>query len=275
MKNTAASFRAAKAKNEKLAMVTAYDYSTAKLIDSSGMNGILVGDSLGMVCLGYKDTLRVTMEDMIHHTKAVARGVKDALVVADMPFMSYQTSVYDAVKNAGRLVQEGNAEAVKLEGGAAVLEQIEAIVKAQIPVMGHIGLTPQSVNVLGGFWVQGKEEKAARELIEDAKKIEAAGAFSIVLECIPARLSEIITREISIPTIGIGAGSGCDGQILVYQDMLGMFSDFKPKFVKPYANLGEIMVGAFKSYIEETKIGVFPAEEHSFKISDEVINKLY
>lgn len=275
MKNTASSFRAAKAKGEKLAMVTAYDYSTAKLIDSSGMNGILVGDSLGMVCLGYKDTLRVTMEDMIHHTKAVARGVTNALVVGDMPFMSYHTSVYDAVKNAGRLVQEGSAEAVKLEGGAAVIEQIKAIVKAQIPVMGHIGLTPQSVNVFGGFLVQGKEEKAAKQLIEDAKSIEAAGAFALVLECIPAKLSEIISREVSIPTIGIGAGAGCNGQILVYQDMLGMFSDFKPKFVKHYANIGEIMVEAFKSYIEETRTGIFPAEEHSFKISDEVINKLY
>ncbi|OFI06753.1 3-methyl-2-oxobutanoate hydroxymethyltransferase [Clostridium acetireducens DSM 10703] len=275
MKNTVSTFKEAKKNGEKLTMLTSYDYSTAKLVDEAGINGILVGDSLGMVCLGYEDTLSVTMEDMIHHTRAVARGAKNALIVGDMPFMSYQTSVYDAVFNAGRLMKEGRAQAVKLEGGAAVCEQIEAIVKAQIPVMGHIGLTPQSVNAFGGFKVQGKSEEAAKKLIGDAKKIESAGAFSIVFECIPAKLAEIITKEVSIPTIGIGAGAGCDGQILVYQDMLGMFSDFKPKFVKQYAKVGETMKDAFKEYIKEVQEGNFPAKEHCFKIDEEVLNKLY
>ncbi|WLF69482.1 3-methyl-2-oxobutanoate hydroxymethyltransferase [Clostridium septicum] len=275
MKNTAITFKAAKQNNEKLTMLTAYDYSTAKIIDEAGINGILVGDSLGMVCLGYEDTLSVTMEDIIHHTKAVSRGVKNTLVVADMPFMSYQTSVYDAVVNAGRLIKEGRAHVVKLEGGIEVCDKIEGIVKASIPVMAHIGLTPQSINALGGFKVQGKNEDAARELIEAAKAVERAGAFAVVLECVPAKLAEIITKELSIPTIGIGAGDKCDGQILVYQDMLGMFNDFTPKFVKKYANVGEIMNGAFKKYINEVRDGVFPEEVHSFKISDEVIEKLY
>lgn len=275
MKNTIATFKDAKIKGEKLAMLTAYDYSTAKLMDSSGINGILVGDSLGMVCLGYKDTLSVTMEDMIHHIKAVSRGVNNALIVGDMPFMSYQASTYDAVKNAGRLIQEGGAEAVKLEGGISVEDQIKAIVKAQIPVMGHIGLTPQSINMFGGFKVQGKESNAAKQLIDDAKHLEAAGAFSIVLECIPAQLASLITESVTIPTIGIGAGVNCNGQILVYQDMLGMFSDFKPKFVKNYANLGEVMVDAFKNYIAEVQQSAFPQLEHSFSLSEDVLNKLY
>ena len=275
MKNTAVTFKQAKEKNEKLTMLTAYDYSTAKIIDEAGINGILVGDSLGMVCLGYEDTLSVTMEDMIHHTKAVSRGVKNTLVVADMPFMSYQTSVYDAVVNAGRLIKEGRAHVVKLEGGIEVCDKIEAIVKASIPVMAHIGLTPQSVNAFGGFKVQGKDKEAARNLIEAALAVEKAGAFAVVLECVPAKLAAIITEKLSIPTIGIGAGAQCDGQILVYQDMLGMYSDFTPKFVKKYENLGEKMNVAFKKYIEEVKDGIFPGEEHSFKINDEVIEKLY
>ncbi len=275
MKNTTATILAQKQKGDRITMLTAYDYSTAKLMDESGINCILVGDSLGMVMLGYDSTLPVTMEDMLHHTKAVTRGAKNAMVIADMPFMSYQTSVYDAVKNAGRLVQEGGAYAVKLEGGAAVCDRIEAIVKASIPVVAHLGLTPQSVNAFGGFKVQGKDEARARELIEDAKKIEAAGAFMVVLECVPAKLAEIITRELSIPTIGIGAGAGCDGQVLVYQDMLGMFSDFTPKFVKKYADIGEMMKGAFTSYINDVKSGAFPEESHTFAISDEVIEKLY
>ena len=275
MKNTAVTFKQAKEKNEKLTMLTAYDYSTAKIIDEAGINGILVGDSLGMVCLGYEDTLSVTMEDMIHHTKAVSRGVKNTLVVADMPFMSYQTSVYDAVINAGRLIKEGRAHVVKLEGGVEVCDKIEAIVKASIPVMAHIGLTPQSVNAFGGFKVQGKDKEAARNLIEAALAVEKAGAFAVVLECVPAKLAAIITEKLSIPTIGIGAGAECDGQILVYQDMLGMYSDFTPKFVKKYENLGEKMNVAFKKYIEEVKDGIFPGEEHSFKINDEVIEKLY
>lgn len=275
MRNSVSTFLSARSQGIKLTMLTAYDYSMAKLIDDSGINGILVGDSLGMVCLGYKDTLSVTMEDMIHHTKAVTRGAENALVVADMPFMSYQTSVYDAVKNAGRLVQEAGAQAIKLEGGATVCEQVDAIVKAQIPVMGHIGLTPQSVNVFGGFKVQGKGEMAAKQIIEDAKKLEAAGVFSIVLEGIPYKLAEIITNSVSVPTIGIGAGPSCDGQILVYQDMVNIYPGKKPKFVKTYANAGEIMTVAFKAYIQEVQNSTFPAKEHCFEIDDDVLNKLY
>ena len=275
MKNTVLTFKEAKEKHEKLTMLTAYDYSTAKLIDEAGINSILVGDSLGMVCLGYEDTLSVTMEDMIHHTRAVSRGAKNALVVADMPFMSYQTSVYDAVVNAGRLIKEGRAQAVKLEGGKEVTEQIRAIVNASIPVVAHIGLTPQSINAFGGFKVQGKSEEAAKRLLEEAKAVEEAGAFAVVLECVPAKLAEFISKKISIPTIGIGAGAGCDGQVLVYQDMLGMYSDFVPKFVKQYAKVGEVMKKAFEEYIKEVKDGVFPEEKHTFKIDEEVIEKLY
>ena len=275
MKNTVLTFKEAKEKHEKLTMLTAYDYSTAKLIDEAGINSILVGDSLGMVCLGYEDTLSVTMEDMIHHTRAVSRGAKNALVVADMPFMSYQTSVYDAVVNAGRLMKEGRAQAVKLEGGKEVVEQIKAIVNASIPVVAHIGLTPQSINAFGGFKVQGKSEEAAKRLLEEARAVEEAGAFAVVLECVPAKLAELISKKISIPTIGIGAGAGCDGQVLVYQDMLGMYSDFVPKFVKQYAKVGEVMKKAFEEYIKEVKDGVFPEEKHTFKIDEEVIEKLY
>ena len=264
-----------KQQNEKITMLTAYDYSTAKIMDEVGIDMILVGDSLGMVMLGYEDTLSVTMEDMIHHGKAVSRGAKNALVVVDMPFMSYQTSVYDAVVNAGRLVKEGGAQAVKLEGGVEFKDHISAIVKASIPVMGHIGLTPQSVNAFGGFKVQGKDELAAKKLIEDAKAVEEAGAFAVVLECVPTKLAELVSNEINIPTIGIGAGAGCDGQVLVYQDMLGMYSDFVPKFVKKYANMRESMEDAFKSYIKEVRDGVFPGKEHGFKIDDSVIEKLY
>ena len=275
MKNSISTFISAKKSGEKLTMLTAYDYSTARIIDECNVNGILVGDSLGMVCLGYKDTLSVTMEDMLHHTKAVVRGTKNALVVGDMPFMSYQASLYDAVKNAARFIQEAGAQAIKLEGGAVVCPQIQAIVNAQIPVMGHLGLTPQSVNMFGGFKVQGKNSEDAQKLIEDAKKIEAAGAFAITLECIPSKLAEIISKEISIPTIGIGAGAGCDGQVLVYQDMLNMFSDFKPKFVKTFANVGDLMRDGFKSYVKEVKDGTFPSIEHSFKLDEETLKKLY
>lgn len=275
MKNTATTFAAAKAKGEKLSMLTAYDYSTAKLEDESGINGILVGDSLGNVVLGYEDTVSVTMEDMIHHGAAVARGAKNALVVVDMPFMSYEVTVEEAVRNAGRLMKEGRAGAVKLEGGVRVAEQIRAIVKAGIPVMGHIGLTPQSINVFGGFKVQGKSEEAARALLADAKAVEEAGAFAVVIEAVPAALAQMITDAVSIPTIGIGAGAGCDGQILVYQDMLGMFSDFTPKFVKRYANVGEVMREAFANYAAEVASGAFPTEEHTYKIKDDVLEKLY
>lgn len=274
-KNTVLTFRKAKEEHKKLTMLTAYDCSTARLIDEAGVNSILVGDSLGNVMLGYEDTIPVTMEDMIHHTKAVTRGAKEALVVADMPFMSYQTSVYDAVVNAGRLIKEGGAQAVKLEGGATVADKIRAIVDASIPVVGHLGLTPQSIHAFGGFRVQGKGEEAARKLIEDAKLVEEAGAFAIVLECIPAPLATLITEKVGIPTIGIGAGAGCDGQVLVYQDMLGMYSGFAPKFVKQYRKIGEEMKAAFKEYVEEVQEGVFPAKEHAFAMDEEVLNKLY
>ena len=275
MKNTVATLQQQKLDGDKITMLTAYDYSTAKLVDECGVNTILVGDSLGMVMLGYEDTISVTMEDMIHHTAAVTRGAKNALVVGDMPFMSYQTSVYDAVVNAGRLMKEGRCQAVKLEGGASVCPQIKAITEASIPVVAHIGLTPQSVNAFGGFKVQGKSEADARRLIEEAKAVEAAGAFAIVLECIPAKLAKLITESVSIPTIGIGAGADCDGQVLVYQDMLALFSDFKPKFVKHFANAGEVMKQGFTEYIKEVKEGTFPAAEHTFKIADDIINKLY
>lgn len=275
MKTTVNTFKKAKENGEKLTMLTAYDYSTAKLLEEAGVESILVGDSLGMVCLGYEDTLSVTMEDMIHHTKAVARGAKETLVIADMPFMSYQTSVYDAVVNAGRLIKEGHANAVKLEGGMEVCEQIRAIVNASIPVCAHLGLTPQSINAFGGFSVQGKQEAAAKKLLEEARAVQEAGAFAVVLECIPEKLATFITENIQIPTIGIGAGAGCDGQVLVYQDMLGLYSDFVPKFVKQFRTLGEEMKGGFRDYVKEVKEGTFPAKEHTFKIEESIIEKLY
>lgn len=275
MKNTSVTFKESKKNGEKLSMLTAYDYTTAKLLDESGVDSILVGDSLGMVVLGYDDTLSVTMEDMIHHSAAVARGAKNALVITDMPFMSYQTSVYDAVVNAGRLVKEGKAQAVKLEGGIEFCEHIKAIVKASIPVCAHIGLTPQSINAFGGFKVQGKGKEEAQRLLDEARAVEEAGAFAVVLECVPAKLAKKISESISIPTIGIGAGAGCDGQVLVYQDMLAMYSDFKPKFVKQYAQVGSVMKDAFRQYIDEVKSGAFPSEEHTFKIDDDIIESLY
>lgn len=275
MKNTVVTFQQMKEKGEKISMLTAYDYSTAKLEDEAGVNSILVGDSLGNVILGYEDTISVTMEDMIHHGAAVARGAKNALVIIDMPFMSYQTSVYDAVVNAGRLMKEGRAGAVKLEGGVEVCPQIKAIVDAGIPVCAHLGLTPQSINAFGGFKVQGKSEEAARKILEDAKAIEQAGAFAVVLEGIPKKLADLITKELHIPTIGIGAGNGCDGQVLVYQDLLGMFSDFTPKFVKRYAEVGEVMKNAFQQYFQEIQSGAFPSKEHVYSIDDDIIEKLY
>lgn len=275
MKTTVATLKKKKLAGEKVTMLTAYDYSTAKLMDNAGIEMLLVGDSLGNVILGYENTLSVTMEDMIHHTSAVARGAENAMVVADMPFMSYQTSVYDAVVNAGRLIKEGHAHAVKLEGGKSVCPQIRAITEASIPVVAHIGLTPQSVNAFGGFKVQGKDAENAERLIEEAKAVQKAGAFAVVMECVPAKLAEYITSQVSITTIGIGAGAGCDGQVLVYQDMLGMFPDYKPKFVKKFADVGSIMTQAFSDYIKEVKDGTFPAEEHTFGISDDVMKKLY
>ena len=274
MKQTVQTLQAMKERGEKIAMLTCYGYTTAKLMDEAGMDMLLVGDSLGNVILGYSDTISVTMEDMIHHTAAVSRGVQNAMVVADMPFLSYQTSVYDAVVNAGRLMKEGRAGAVKLEGGKLVCEQIRAIVNASIPVVAHLGMTPQSVNTLGGFKVQGKTADAARHLLEDAKAVEEAGAFALVMECVPAKLAALVTKTLHIPTIGIGAGAGCDGQVLVYQDMLGMFSDYRPKFVRKFAEVGKVMQEAFASYRSEIQEGNFPTEEHSFAISDEVMAQL-
>ncbi len=261
MKNTVNTVLQQKQEGKKITMLTCYDYSTAKLMEEVGVNTILVGDSLGNTVLGYDDTIQVTMEDMIHHCAAVSRGIKDILLVCDMPFMSYQTSVYDAVVNAGR--------------GVEVAPQIEAIVKASIPVCAHIGLTPQSINAFGGFKVQGKTETAAKKLIEDAKAVQAAGATMVVLEGVPAKLATKITEMLDIPTIGIGAGAGCDGQVLVYQDMLGMFTDYVPKFVRQFASVGDIMKGAFKDYIQSVQDGSFPAEEHTYKIDDDIIEKLY
>ncbi len=275
MRKTVTTFAKAKTNGDKLTMLTAYDYSTAKLIDASGIDAILVGDSLGNVMLGYDDTISVTMEDMIHHGAAVARGASESMVVIDMPFMSYQTSVYDALVNAGRLMKEGRANAVKLEGGSEVAPQIKAIVDVGIPVMAHIGLTPQSINAFGGFKVQGKDELAAKKLIEDALAVQEAGAFAVVLECVPEKLAELVTKKLSIPTIGIGAGAGCDGQILVYADMLGMFSDFTPKFVKRFAETGSIMKEAFEAYVAEVKAGTYPTKEHTYAINDDIIEKLY
>lgn len=275
MKNTVLTFKQAKEEGKKLSMLTAYDYSMAKIIDESGVNGILIGDSLGMVIKGEEDTLSVTMDEIIYHTKAVKRGTKSALIVSDMPFLSYHVSIEQAVLNAGRLIKEGGANAVKIEGGATVAAQIKAIVDAQIPVMGHLGLTPQSVNAFGGFKIQGKDELAAKQLIEDAVLLEKAGVFSIVLEGIPEKVAELITKSVSVPTIGIGAGKHCDGQILVYQDMLGMFNDFVPKFVKQYANIGTVMKEAISSYVKEVEDGTFPEEKHTFKIDENELKKLY
>ena len=274
MKNTVASLMGMKEKGEKISMLTCYDYSTAKIIDAAGINSILVGDSLGNTMLGYPDTLSVTMEDMIHHGAAVVRGCKDTFVVIDMPFMSYQTSVYDAVVNAGRLIKETGGNAVKLEGGAAVKEQIKAITDAGIPVVGHIGMTPQSVNAFGGFKVQGKDAETAERILLDAFDVQEAGAFCVVLECVPAGLATLISEKLTIPTIGIGAGDGCDGQVLVWQDMAGLFTDYVPKFVKHFAEAGRILSEAFARYDREVKEGAFPDMEHAFKIDEDIIKGL-
>lgn len=273
-KITTADFAARKKSGEKISMVTSYDYSTAGLVDASGVDSILVGDSLGMVMLGYEDTISVTMEDMIHHCAAVRRGAKRALVICDMPFMSYQTSVYDAVCNAGRLMREGRAGAVKLEGGVEYSEHIKAIVNASIPVCAHIGLTPQSVNAFGGFKVQGKSFDTAEKIVRDALAVEKAGAFAVVLECVPAALADYITSLLKIPTIGIGAGAGCDGQVLVYQDMLAMYGDFTPKFVRRFADVGTVMKNAFTDYDKAVKAGTFPSEENSFTMDSEVLDEV-
>ncbi|HEY5555710.1 3-methyl-2-oxobutanoate hydroxymethyltransferase [Acetobacterium sp.] len=273
-KFTVSSFLKAKADNEKITMLTAYDYSMAKIVDGSGIDAILVGDSLGMVVQGYESTLEVTMDDMVYHCKAVARGTENALIVGDMPFLSYHISEEEAVRNAGRLIQEGKAHAVKLEGGVDMADKVKAIVKAQIPVMGHIGLTPQSVNVFGGFKVQGKDKAQAVSVIDDAVALEKAGAFAIVLEGIPEKLAKLITEKISIPTIGIGAGRYCDGQVLVIHDLLGMYSGQSPKFSKRYAALNETIQVAIENYISEVKDLKFPEEKHTFTIDDKIIAEL-
>jgi len=254
----------ARKKGVKITSVTAYDYSTAKLVDAAGVDLILVGDSLGMVVLGYPDTTRVTLNDMVHHTTAVTRARPSALVVADLPFLSSGVSVRDTILNAGRLIREAGAEAVKLEGGVRVREEIRALVDCQIPVMGHVGLTPQSVHAFGGFKVQGRTQEAAEQVLRDATAVQEAGAFSVVLEGIPAELGERITRELDIPTIGIGAGPGCDGQVLVFHDMLHLFLDFTPKFAKVYADVGETTCKALKRFCDEAREGKFPGKEHCY-----------
>ncbi len=258
----------------KLTMLTAYDYPTALLVDRCGIDMILVGDSLAMVVLGHKDTLAVTMDQMIHHTKAVTSAVKRAVVIGDMPFMSYQASVEQAVLNAGRFLKEGGAQAIKLEGGAQVIPQIKAIVNAGIPVQGHLGLTPQSVAQLGGFKVQGKSAEAAKRLVDDAYALAEAGCFSIVLEAIPMEIAEIITEKCPVPTIGIGAGKHCDGQVLVFHDLVGLFDKFVPKFVKRYANISKEIESAIKNFKQEVENGEFPSEKHSFTIPKQELEKL-
>jgi 3-methyl-2-oxobutanoate hydroxymethyltransferase len=253
-----------KSRGEKIVMLTAYDYQTALLEDRAGVEIILVGDSVGMVVLGYENTLPVTLEEIIHHLKAVSRARPRALLVGDLPFMSYQASVEDAVRNAGRLLKEGGAEAVKLEGGRRMGAVIQAILDADIPVMGHLGLTPQSVHQFGGYRVQGKDPKSADKLVEEAKFLDETGCFSIVLEGIPSKLAQRIASEIDIPTIGIGAGAGCDGQVLVVNDLLGVLEEFSPKFVKRYAEIGREMTKAFSDYVDDVKKGKFPDSEHSY-----------
>ena len=263
-----------KLSGEKIVMLTAYDYSTAKLVDQVGVPLILVGDSLGMVVLGYESTIPVTMEIMLHHTKAVVRGTEQALIVGDMPFMTYHVSVEDAIRNAGRFIQEAGCQAVKLEGGVTVAEKVKRIVECGIPVMGHIGLTPQSANQLGGLKVQAKSIDAAKQLVEDAKALEQAGAFSIVLEAVPARLAAIVTEQVGVPTIGIGAGPDCDGQVQVINDILGLHTAFVPKHAKQYTNLTDSMRTAITEYLNEVKDGVFPTNENSFLISKDVLAQL-
>ena len=271
MRVTANQVREMKRKGEKIAMLTAYDYATAKIVDEAGMPLILVGDSLGMVVLGYESTIPVTMDEMLHHTKAVVRGTKRAMVIGDMPFMTYHISVADALKNAARFIQEAGAQAIKLEGGVNVAEKVQRIVECGIPVMGHIGLTPQSIHQFGGFKIQGKTPEAAIKLLKDARALEEAGAFSVVLETVPAPLAALITKEISIPTIGIGAGIGCDGQVQVINDLFGSFSDFVPKHTKQYTKLSGIMSTAVKEYLDEVTSGKFPTEAQSFTMDESIL----
>ena len=267
MKNTVVTFRAAKGQ-DKLVVLTAYDYSTARVMDDAGVNALLVGDSLGMVMLGHEDTLSVSMDDMIRHCAAVARAADQALVICDMPYMSYHTSVDEAVRNAGRLVTEGHAQAVKLEGGSEFCDVVKALVRASIPVMGHLGLTPQSVNAFGGFRMQGKTPSAAQKLLDDARALQDAGAFALVLECVPAPLAERVTQALAIPVIGIGAGAGCDGQVLVWQDMTGMTLSHLPRFVKRFGEVGASLRSAVEAYAREVRAGAFPGEDHVYPLPE-------
>ncbi len=263
-----------KQKGEKITMLTAYDYTTARIIDEAGIPLILVGDSLGNVVLGYESTIPVTMEDMLHHTKAVVRGSKKAMVISDLPFMTYHISTEDALRNSARLIQAGGAQAVKLEGGINVADKVKKIVDCGIPVMGHIGLTPQSINQLGGFRVQGKSLEEARRLLNDARALDEAGAFAVVLETVPAPLATLISQSIKIPTIGIGAGAGCDGQVQVVNDILGLFTDFVPKHAKQYTRLADIMSTAITEYFNEVKTGSFPTDKQSFSMDEGIITEL-
>jgi 3-methyl-2-oxobutanoate hydroxymethyltransferase len=274
MRVTITEIKHMKQRKEKIPMLTAYDYVTAKIVDQASVPMILVGDSLGMVMLGYESTIPVTMDEMIHHTKAVVRGAKKALVVGDMPFMTYHISLSDALTNATRFIQEAGAQAVKLEGGEAVAEQVRRLVGCGIPVMGHLGLTPQSIHQLGGFRAQGKVLEEARRLLADARVLEQAGAFAIVLECTPAPLSELITRKLSIPTIGIGAGPACDGQVQVISDILGLYTDFVPKHARRYAGLADEIKSAVASYMSDVKSIAFPASEHSYTMDESMIKQL-
>ncbi len=259
---------------KKITMLTAYDYPTARLVDEAGIDAILVGDSLGMVVLGYDSTVPVTMDEMIHHAKAARRGVKYGFLVGDMPFGSYQVSREEAIRNAGRFMKEAGCDAVKLEGGDEVLDATIAITNAGIPVLGHLGLTPQTISKLGGFKIQGKTAEAARSILDQALKLERAGCFAIVLECVPDKVGKMITEKLKIPTISCGAGPYCDGQVLVTNDMIGLFDRFVPKFVKQYIKLSPLILDAFKKYREEVEKGIFPDEEHSFTIKEEELKKL-
>ncbi len=274
MRTSVTQIRDMKQKGEKIAMLTAYVYSTAKLIDEVGIPLILVGDSLGMVVLGYESTIPVTMDEMIHHTKAVVRGSSKALVVGDMPFMTYQVSVEDTLRNAARFIQEGGAQSVKLEGGENMAPTVERIVSCGIPVMGHIGLTPQSINQLGGFKVMGKTTEAAVRLIRDAEALDEAGVFSIVLECVPEPLSKLITEKVSVPTIGIGAGKFCDGQVQVINDLLGLFADFVPKHAKQYVRLLDNIKKATSDYMADVQKGTFPTEKQSYAMDESIISEI-
>jgi len=263
-----------KQKGEKITMLTAYDYSTAKIVDEVGIPLILVGDSLGMVVLGYESPIPVTMEDMLHHTKAVVRGTKQTMIVGDMPFMTYHISIDEALRNAARFIQEAGAQAIKLEGGVTVAEKVRRIVECGIPVMGHIGLTPQSIHQFGGFKVQGRTPEAAVKMLKDAQALEEAGAFAIVLETVPTPLATLITEKIGIPTIGIGAGIGCDGQVQVINDILGSYTDFVPKHTKQYAKLTDIMSSAITEYYNEVKAGSFPTDKQSFSMDESILAEL-